>query len=215
MPTLHGVDPSPFVRKVKVACLEKGISYESNPVFPVGVTEDYLKISPLGKIPCWTTDEGVNIPDSSCIIAYLDAAHPETSLRPSDPVELGTALFFEEYGDTRLVENVGPVFFQRVVNPKMMNTPTDEEVVNGVLGETLPPVLAWLDHQTEGKEFLVGSRFSVADIGIASPFVNLAHGGENVDPGKYPNLARYLAGIFERDSFASCIAAENAFFASV
>ena len=76
MPTLHGIDGSPFVRKVKVACLEKGVSFDQNPVMPMGVSDDYKKISPLGKIPCWTTDEGHNIPDSSCILAYLDAAHP-------------------------------------------------------------------------------------------------------------------------------------------
>lgn len=213
MPTLHGVDGSPFVRKVKVACLEKGISFDQNPVMPMGVSDDYKKISPLGKIPCWTTDEGVNLPDSSCILAYLDAAHPDTPLRPSDPVELGQALFFEEYGDSRLVENCGPVFFQRVVNPRLLNEPTDEARVNECLNEGLPPLLAWLEEQTAGKDYLVGSRFSVADLGIASPFVNLAHAGEHVDASKYPNLARYLAGIHERASFAQCIEAEQAFFA--
>ncbi|MEE8310779.1 MAG: glutathione S-transferase family protein [Candidatus Binatia bacterium] len=212
MPTLHGVDGSPFVRKVKVACIEKGITFDQNPVMPMGVSDDYKKISPLGKIPCWTTDEGENIPDSSCILSYLDAAHPEKSLHPSDPVKLGQALFLEEYGDSRLVENCGPVFFQRIINPRLLKLPTDEAVVEKCLTEGLPPLLAWLEEQTAGKDYLVGSSLSVADLGIASPLVNLAHAGETIDASKYPNLARYAAGILERDSFRQCIEAERAVF---
>ncbi|NIR35171.1 MAG: glutathione S-transferase family protein, partial [Actinobacteria bacterium] len=47
---LHGVNASPFVRKVRVALIEKGIDYELIPVMPMGVSEEFKKISPLGKI---------------------------------------------------------------------------------------------------------------------------------------------------------------------
>ena len=68
MPTVLGVNASPFVRKVRVALAEKGIDYELNPVMPIGQSPEYLRKSPLGKVPCYE-DGDFTLPDSSCIIA--------------------------------------------------------------------------------------------------------------------------------------------------
>jgi glutathione S-transferase len=212
MPTLHGVNASPFVRKARIALKEKGIAYELNPVFPVNVSDDYKKLSPLGKIPCYTPKEGVNIPDSSVIIAYLERTTPNPPLYPSKPEEFARALFLEEYGDSALVGAVGTVFFQRIVGPRFMNQPTDEAAVSKALTETLPPLLAYLESHTAGKQFLVGNAFSVADIGITSPFINLMHAGVTVDAGRYPNLAKYLAAMMERPSIKELIEEEKALF---
>jgi glutathione S-transferase len=51
MPKLLGAFGSPFVRKVFVALKEKGIPFEHEQVIPFGVSPEYRKISPLGKIP--------------------------------------------------------------------------------------------------------------------------------------------------------------------
>ena len=53
MPTIHGVNASPFVRKVRVAMLEKGLDYDLEPVMPIGVSDEFKKLSPLGKIPVY------------------------------------------------------------------------------------------------------------------------------------------------------------------
>jgi glutathione S-transferase len=58
--------------------------------------------SPLGKIPCFQ-DGDYTLPDSSCIIAYLERTNPRPALYPEDPKEYGRALFLEEYADSRLV----------------------------------------------------------------------------------------------------------------
>lgn len=215
MPTLHGVALSPFVRKVRIALAEKGISYDSDPVLPIGVSDEYKKISPLGKIPCYTPKEGVNIPDSSVIIAYLERTQPNPPLYPSNPEDFARALFLEEYGDSALVAAAGVVFFQRMVGPRFMNQPTDEAAVKTALTETLPPLLAWLDAEIKGKEYFVGGQFTVADIGITSPFVNLMHAGESVesvDAGKYQNLANYVKAMMARPTIATLIEEEKAFF---
>lgn len=212
MSTLHGVNASPFVRKARIALKEKGISYTLNPVFPIGAGEEYRKISPLGKVPCYTTDKGDNIPDSSVIIAYLEKVQPKPALYPSEPVEFARALFFEEYGDSGLMGQIGPVFFNRIVGPRFMNKPADEAAIKQALEVGLPPLLAYLNAQTKDKRFLVGNSFSVADIGIVSPFVNFMHAGEDVDAKKYPYLTRYLANHFERPSIKELIDEERALF---
>jgi glutathione S-transferase len=214
MSVLHGVNASPFVRKARIALKEKGIDYELDPVMPMNVSDDYKKISPLGKVPCYTPKEGVNIPDSTVIIAYLERVKPKPALYPEDPVDFARALFLEEYGDSALVTQCGAVFFNRIVGPMFLGQAGDEAAIKTALEVGLPPICAWLDEQAKGKQFLVGDKFSVADIGITSPFVNLMHAGEHVDASKYPNLAKYLAGTFERPSIKELIDEEKGFFQS-
>jgi glutathione S-transferase len=210
MPTLHGVSLSPFVRKVRIALTEKGISYDHDPVLPFNVSAEYKKMSPLGKVPCYTPKEGVHIPDSSVIIAYLEKTKPSPALYPSNPEDFARALFIEEYGDSALVAACGAVFFQRIVGPRFMNTPTDEKAVATALTETLPPLLAWLDEQIKGKDYFVGGQLTVADLGITSPLINLMHAGETVDAGKYPNLAKFLKGMLARPSIKALVDEEKA-----
>ncbi len=210
MPILHGASASPFVRKVRVAFAEKGVSYELNPLMPFAPSPEYLKKSPLGKIPCLEDGDFV-LPDSSCIIAYLERAHPNPPLYPSDPKEYGRALWYEEYADTRLVENLGAVFFERVVKA-MLKQETDEARVKQVLAEGIPPVLDYLEGEIGDREVLVGTRFSVADIATCSPFVNFMHAGESVDASRWPRLASYVERIHARPSFKPVIEEEKAQF---
>jgi glutathione S-transferase len=212
MSVLHGVNASPFVRKVRVALKEKGIAYELDPVMPFNVSDEYKKMSPLGKVPCYTPKDGVHIPDSSVIVAYLERTNPNHSLYPENAEEYARALFLEEYADSALVAAVGTVFFQRIVGPIFMGQKTDEALVTAALEKQLPPLLAWVDSQIAGKEFFVGNRLTIADIAIASPFVNFMHAGEKVDAAKYPNLAAFLDRMFERPAFKELIAEEKAQF---
>ena len=102
-PILHGAPLSPFVRKARVALAEKGVDYELDPLVPFGVADEYKKLSPLKKIPCW--EEGdFALPDSSAIVAYLERIQPEPSLYPQDPKQFARALWYEEYADTKLAE---------------------------------------------------------------------------------------------------------------
>jgi len=212
MGVLHGASASPFVRKVRVALQEKGIAYELDPVMPFNVSAEYKKMSPLGKIPCYSPKPGVDIPDSSVIVAYLERTNANNALYPENPEDYARALFIEEYGDSALVGALGTVFFQRIVGPMFMGLKTDEAAIKTALEQTLPPLLEWLDEQIKGKEFFVGNRLSVADIAIASPFVNFMHAGEKIDAAKYPNLAAFLDRMHARPSFKSVIEEERKMF---
>lgn len=214
MPTIHGVNASPFVRKVRVAMLEKGLDYDLEPVMPIGVSDEFKKLSPLGKIPVYQDGDFV-LPDSSCIIAYLERLHPQPPLYPADDKEYGHALFFEEFGDTRLVDHLGSVFFQRVVRSKIMKQDPDEDLVERTLRELIPPLFDFLEQKVGDGEGIVGGRFSIADIGIASPFVNFDHAGESVDAERWPRLADYLQRINSRPSFKSLIEEEKAAFSAM
>lgn len=208
---IHGVNASPFVRKVRVALSEKNIPYDLKPQMPFGPPPEYLKISPLGKIPC-LQDGDYTLPDSSCIIAYLERTHPKPALYPEDPKEYGRALFLEEYGDSKLVETLGPVFFQRVVRRGIFKQESDETIVRNKIDVEAPKVFDWLEKQIGDREWLVGARFGIADIAMASPFVNFGHAGESVDAERWPRLAAYAERAHARPSFKSLIEEERQAF---
>ena len=211
---VHGVNASPFVRKVRVALAEKNIPYTLKPQVPFGPQPEYLKISPLGKIPC-LQDGDYTLPDSSCIIAYLERTHPKPALYPENPQEYGRALFFEEYADSKLVDSIGAVFFQRVVRKLIFKQEGDETIVRKKIDQEAPPVFDWLEQQIGDREWLVGTRFGIADLAVASPFVNYAHAGEAVDAKRWPHLAAYLQRVHSRPSFKALIEEEaQAFKAS-
>ncbi|NNL65145.1 MAG: glutathione S-transferase family protein [Myxococcales bacterium] len=212
---IHGVPPSPFVRKTRVFLAEKNVPYELVMQQPFNPSAEYLAISPLGKIPC-LQDGDFSLPDSSAICAYLERTHPEPALYPSDPQDYGTALFLEEYADSKLAEAIGAVFFQRVVRKFLFQQDADEEVVAKAQSETQPPLFDHLEGRLEpGAQFLVGGRLSIADVAVGAQFAGLVHAEQALDAGRWPKLAAYVEALHARPSFKSCIEGEKQIFASM
>ena len=211
MPTVHGVNLSPFVRKVRVFLAEKSVEYDLNPVNPFEAGPEYRKISPLGKIPAFE-DGDVTLADSSVICSYVERAHPTPALYPSDIKDNARALWFEEYGDSGVSPTLGTVFFQKIVAPMLLKQASDEALIKKALEEDIPQVFDYLEGQLGDADALVGGQFSIGDIGVATAFVNLRHTGNGVDAAKWPKLARYIAAIHSRPSFKAVIEEETAFF---
>ena len=105
------------------------------------------------------------------------------------------------------------IFFKKVIGPTFMNQPVDEAALKSAINDDLPPLFDYLEGQLDGKDALVGGRFSIADIGVGSQFVNLRHAGVGVDTKRWPKLARYIAAVHERPSFKTLIAEEAPTFA--
>jgi len=212
MPTVYGVNASPFVRKVRVFLAEKGIAYDLDPVIPVNVSAEFRKMSPLGKVPAFR-DGDRTLADSSIICAYIERAHPQPALYPADAYDYARALWFEEYGDSGLSAIIGAkVFFQKVVGPMFFGHTTDEAVVRKALEEELPPMYDYLEGQLGVDSVLVGQQFSIADIGVGTQFVNLHHAGYSVEAQRWPKLAKYLATVHARPAFKTVIEEEAATF---
>jgi glutathione S-transferase len=211
---VYGASLSPFVRKVRVALAEKGLTYEHDQVSPFQPPPNFVEISPLRRIPVLRdTDlpEPNTLPDSSIICDYLEHKFPRPSLYPADPYQRGRALWFEEYADSVLAQACGlGLFFERVVK-KILKQPTDENVVAATLKEKLPPLFGYLEREIGSRKFLVGDALSIADISICTMLVNFEHAGEKIDPAQWPELARYVDEIHARPSFRACIDEETPF----
>lgn len=211
--TVYGASLSPFVRKVRVFLAEKGEAYTLEQVNIFPAPDWFLEISPLKRIPVLRDDSvgaDATLPDSSAICAYLEKKFPAPALYPADAFAYGKALWYEEYADSDLAGNVGMGTFRPMIVNRMMGKEPDRETAEKAIAEKLPKNFGYFEKEIGSKAYLAGDAFSIADISLATHFVNFAHAGFHPDETKYPNLTRYLAGILARPSFAACIEEETA-----
>ena len=82
MITLHGFSYSNYYNIVKHVMLYKNIPFVEDTVY--GGSDEYLALSPVGKIPSLTTDEGINLSESSVCCDYLEETYPQKPLYPAD-----------------------------------------------------------------------------------------------------------------------------------
>jgi glutathione S-transferase len=206
---LYGTPLSPFVRKAMLALEHKGLEYESVPTFPGDPSPAFRAISPLGKIPVLEHD-GFTVPDSSVICRYLDRIEPNNSLYPSDSQEEARACWLEEYADSRLIENCAGIFQERLLKPKLMKQPTDEQRLAGILDTTLPQCLAYLESVVPESGYLVGDRLSIADLAVVTCFLQARYGEYEVDGSASPMLRRYLDQAYAAPLVVNRMASERA-----
>ena len=204
---VYGTGYSPFVRKVLVSLAEKGAAYEHVPCMFHDPGAGFQAASALGKIPA-IDDEGFKLADSSAIQWYLERKHPAPALAPSDPQALGRTVWFDKFGDTELIPKLLVPFVERMLKPKMMGKPSDEAAIAKALEKDLPPLFDYLESQVAG-EFLVGGAFSLADIAIVTGFYNFRLAECEVDAGRWPKLAGYVAAILARPSFVTAMDARK------
>lgn len=206
---IFGSSLSPFVRKVLVLAAEKGIAVENRVVAPGGNDPDFIAASPFRKIPA-LLDGDYALSDSSAIIHYLEAKFPEPALIPSEPRARGKTIWWDEFADTILVACGAKMFFNRIVAPRFLGKEGDLDAAEKAEREELPPLLAYLEGAVPDSGYLVGDSLTLADIAVASPFVNLTHCDVAFDSGAYPRLAAYVGAILARPTFAALIGKETA-----
>jgi glutathione S-transferase len=209
---VYGSSLSPYVRKVLAVAGEKGVEVELRPMgtAPREPSEEFLEASPFRKMPA-LRDGDFTLADSSAIIHYLEAKHPEPALIPADPEARGKVIWFEEFADTILVACGAKIFFNRVVAPKFLGLPGDAEVARQAELNDLPPVLDYLEKVVpNGDGYLVGDTITLADIAVASPFANFSYTETRVDPERYRRTIAFTDRILARPSIAPWIAREKA-----
>ena len=205
---VYGATFSPYVRKVLAFAAEKGLAPEVRPVGLGSTDEAFLAASPFRKMPAMV-DGDYALADSSAIVAYLDALQPEPALIPTDARARGRAEWFDKLADTMLSPAVGVVGFNRIVSPRFLGRAGDEAAVRTALDTTLPPILAYLDGELGGREWLVGDGFSFADLTVAAGLVNLHHAGEPLSDGPHRALTEWYGRVTARPSFAPLIEADR------
>lgn len=209
---VYGSSLSPFVRKTLAYISEKGLSAELKPIRLQDPQPEFREASPFGKMPGFRDDDFA-ISDSTAIITYLEAKHPKPPLLPTEPKARARTIWYEEFADTILTAAGGAVFFNRVVAPMFLGRPGDVAAAEKAEKEDLPPIIDYIERIIPDSGYLVEDRLTLADLAVASPFVNLEHCGITVDAVRHPKTAAYVEKIHARPSFAPMIAQEKQFFA--
>jgi glutathione S-transferase len=210
---LYGSSLSPFVRKVLGYAGEKGIEIELQPTGFPSHSPEYLEASPFRKMPA-LRDGDYTLADSSAIIHYLEAKFPEPALIPADARLRGKTIWYDEFADTILVACGAKIFFNRIVAPRFLGRPCNEEEVEQAELNDLPPILDYLEKTVpDDGGYLVGDSLTLADIAVAGPFANFRHTNTRVDPERYPRTVAYVERILARPSLAQWVEREAAYLA--
>ena len=207
---LYGSSLSPFVRKVLAYAGEKGLELDLQPTGLADPNPEFRKASPFGKMPAFS-DGDFHLADSSAIIHYLEAKHPDPQLIPADPKLRGKTIWYDEFADTILAGCGAKMFFNRIVAPIFLKREGDLAAADIAEREELPKCLDYIESVApEGDGYLVGDRLTLADIAVAGPFANLKHLNVAVDSARWPKTAAFTHRILSRPSFAPWIEREAA-----
>lgn len=147
---------------------------------------EYLAINPMGKVPAIKHGDVV-VTEAAAICAYLADAFPQAGLAPppGDPLR-GPYYRWMFYA-------AGPVEAMAGNQALGVNVPDDKR---GMVGYgSREQVIDTLEKAVSGRKFLVGDRFSAADLYLGS---QLGWGTQFGTIEKRPAFESYLAGIFTR-----------------
>ena len=91
---LYSIDWSPWVRKVRIAAIERGIENNiklitanigfEDKTLKKFVDNNITKVNPSGRVPTLITEDGQCIYDSTVIVHYLDSIGNETPIIPEE-----------------------------------------------------------------------------------------------------------------------------------
>lgn len=204
---IFGFPVSPFVRKVHLVAAEKGVAVEMVLGSFAKPEADFLAASPFRKIPA-LQDGDYTLSDSTAIVTYIDAKHPEVPIFPASPAARGKAIWFEEFADTIMTPAGRKVLFNRFVGPKLLGMPGNEEEAELGLAE-LVPIFAYLETQAPADGWLAGAEFSIGDIAVASVLRSLGYVGLEPDAATHPATAAWYERVKARTAWQAVAACEK------
>ena len=170
--------------KVRLLLAQLGRQYERVPVDIFGgdtLTDEYAAINPVRTTPVLEDPPGTFLQESNAILLHLARG---TAFLPDDP-QVYRWLFFEQ---ADVVPTMGGLRF-RLITGRL--SPDDPDAVRR--REASYEVLALLDTELGQRDFLVGSTYSVADIGIYGYAHVADEAGLDLDP--YASLRAWLARV--------------------
>ncbi|WP_026380675.1 glutathione S-transferase family protein [Afifella pfennigii] len=157
---------APNPRRVRIFLAEKGVQIPLQ-TLDIGKKEhygeDFARLNPMRRLPVLILDDGTPLAETMAICRYIEALHPEPSLFGRAPRQIGMIEMWNRRMELDLLTLVAAVF--RHSHPAMAELEVPQVPQWAEVARTrLAPVLAWLNQELEGRQFVAGDAFSVADI---------------------------------------------------
>jgi len=194
---LIGSYTSPYVRKISVMLLEKGIDFDFVNDSPWADGTQVPHFNPLGKVPALVAEDGEIWFDSPVIAAYLDSLPGGAPLLPADPAAALRVRRLEALADGVTDAAVALVLEKRREADKQ-----DEAWIvrqRGVLNRGLDA----LEQYAASHRDLNGETLNLADIAVACAlgYINFRRVAPNWCVER-PTLIALVERLFQRESFA-------------
>jgi glutathione S-transferase len=158
---------------------------------------DYYTINPKGYVPLLELDNGERLAEGPAIVQYIADQVPAKKLAPANGTMARSRLQeWLTFIGTELHKGYSPLF-----NPA---TPEDYKTM---VKAKLADRYKWVDSQLEGKDYLLGSDFSVADPYLFTVTSWAQHVG--VDLAPFKNVAAFMKRMTARPAVQEAMKAEG------
>lgn len=159
--------------------------------------DDYLDINPKGQVPALQLDDSTMLTEGVAIVQYIADKVPDRQLlAPAGSLTRYHTLEWLNFIATELHKGFTPLF--------RPNTP---EEYKAIARETLEHKLAYVDEELNGKQWLMGLRFTIAD---AYLFTVLRWAQAlKLDISGLNNVEQFMARMQERPAVKAALAAEG------
>ena len=165
MKLYNSIGPNPQV--VRMFLSELGMELETvevNLMAGENRQEEHLKRNPSGQMPTLELDDGSFLAEVTVICEYLDEKSGGTNLIGKTPEERAETRMWTRRIDLQIIEPLTSGFRYseglELFKTRMITIPDAAEDLKAIAQEKIE----WLNEQMEGKEFVCGNRFSLADV---------------------------------------------------
>lgn len=158
-------NPAPNPRRVRIFAAEKGIDLPSQPVSIVKrehKSAEFLALNPRGQTPALQLDDGTVITESVAICRYLEAVHPEPPLFGIGAAEQALIEMWSRRVEMILMPPVGAVWVH--THPFTAALPGRNMEWGEANRPRVDDALRFFDTSLEGRTFIAGDHYSIADI---------------------------------------------------
>jgi len=197
----------PNPRALRMFLLEKDVALPTITIDLMGAENrqaPYTDKNPGGQVPALELDDGRVLGETVAIFEYLEEKYPNPPLIGRTPEERAEARMWQRRVELKITENLynGFRFAEGVelFRPRMRVLP---EAADG-LKATARDNLAWLDGLLQGKQFIAGNRFTMADIILYCAVDFGASVGQPID-GTLTNLTAWKQRAASRPSAAGSL----------
>lgn len=194
-PTIYGISGSRALRSLW-AIEEVGIDYEHVPThfFEDSKTPAYLDVNPNGRIPA-LVDGDLTLFESMAINLYLTKAYGG-DLYPDNPTDEARAMQWSVWG----ISEIEPLQMQIVIQKIFTPEEKRNQAVIDRASTGLQRPFEVLNAALEGRDYLLGKDFTVADLNVAA--VMLLLNMIELDYKEHANVQRWADACYARPALA-------------
>jgi glutathione S-transferase len=184
-----------------IALKETGLPFEAVKVDgrakKTATGEDYWQVTAKGYVPALRLDDGQVLTEGTAILPYIADRSPASGLAPAaGTLERYRLHEWLGYINSEIHKNFGPFF-----------TPGVTDEAKAAARAHLGKRFAFVQQSLEGREFLLGNAFSVADAYLFTVLGWCRLVG--IDLGEWPALKAWHAKVAQRPTVQAAMRAEG------